>query len=194
MSRAPADPWKEALACSLRAHGAPLTAIYRHAADTYPEECCGFVRRSGKVHRAINYQNVLHAEDPALWPHSAREAYSLSPSDLYLLGLSFFGDDPAIVVYHSHPDCSAYFSDKDAADALWDGRQIYDVDHLVINVSRGRPLGAKLYQFVRSGFRCVWSDDVDRGRGAHRPREVWRPDGGERSTAILASKGSRKNK
>lgn len=154
-SAAPGRGWEELRA---GARAAVLAEIYRHAAEAYPEECCGFVRRSGKVHRAVNEQDALHAADPARWPRSARAAYSLAPDDLYLLGMSFFSDDPAIVVYHSHPEVGAYFSAKDIADALHDGRPLYDVDHLVIDVRRGRPRGARLYRFVNSQYRCVWSD------------------------------------
>ncbi len=135
----------------------PLREIYRHAAAAYPDECCGFVRAGGEVHRAVNDQDVLHAEDPVRWPQSAREAYCLAPDDLYALGMSFFTTDPAIVVYHSHPDAGAYFSDKDVADAVRDGRPVYDVDHLVVGVERGRPTEAKLFRFRAGRFDCVWS-------------------------------------
>lgn len=137
-----------------------LQGIYRHAVEAYPNECCGFVRASGQVHRAVNDQDALHAEDPVRWPHSAREAYSLAPDDLYELGMSLFTADPAIAVYHSHPDAGAYFSDKDIADSLHDGRQIYDVDYLVIDVQRDRANGAKLFRFLNLRYCCVWSDSV----------------------------------
>ncbi len=152
--------WEGLLASERALRAVLLQEIYRHAAQAYPDECCGFVRLSGEVHRAVNQQDALRAQDPARWPHSAREAYSLSPDDLYLFGMSFFSDDPAIVVYHSHPDVGAYFSDKDIADALHDGRPTYDVDHLVIDVRRGRPQGAKLYRFVNSQYCCVWSEVI----------------------------------
>jgi adenylyltransferase/sulfurtransferase len=152
--------WEDLLAGERAPAAVLLEEIYRHAAEAYPDECCGFVRRSGEVHRAVNQQDALRAQDPAHWPHSAREAYSLSPDDLYLLGMSFFSDDPAIVVYHSHPDVGAYFSEKDRADAVHDGRPTYDVDHLVIDVRDGRPQGSKLYRFVNNQYRCVWADVI----------------------------------
>ena len=163
MGTAPLGRWEALLASKPALHPALLDEIYRHAAEAYPNECCGFVRLNGEVHRAVNYQDALHAEDPALWPHTSRAAYSLAPDDLYLLGMSFLSHFPAIVVYHSHPDSGAYFSDKDIAGALFEGRPLYDVDHLVIDVRRGRPQGAKLYRFVNARYRCVWSDAVRRG-------------------------------
>lgn len=157
---APAGLW-ERMISSRGARGAvPLRGIYRHAVEAYPNECCGFVRASGQVHRALNNQDALHAEDPVRWPRTAREAYSFAPDDLYALGTSFFTADPAIVVYHSHPDVGAYFSDKDIADALHDGRPIYDVDHLVVDVRHDGPKGAKLFRFLKLRYCCVWSDSV----------------------------------
>ncbi|SRR6266540_1987032 len=80
--------------------------------------------------------------------------------NLYELSMSLFTADPAIAVYHSHPDAEAYFSDKDIAGSLHDGRQIYDVDYLVIDVQRDRPNGAKLFRFLNLRYCCVWSDSV----------------------------------
>ncbi len=139
---------------------AALALVYRHAAETYPNECCGFIRASGQVHRAVNDQDRLHAEDSATWPRTAREAYSLAAPDLYLLGSSVCSPDPAIVVYHSHLDVGAYFSEKDAADALYEGKPIYEVDYLVVDVRQARPQGAKLFRFADPGFACVWSEDI----------------------------------
>jgi adenylyltransferase/sulfurtransferase len=137
-----------------------LQDVYRHACEAYPDECCGFIRASGHLHRAANDQDILHAEDPVKWPRSAREAYSLAPADLYLLGMSFLSPDPAIVVYHSHPDVGAYFSEMDAAKALLDGKPIYDVDYLVIDVRQAHPKAAKLFRFLDSTFACIWSEEL----------------------------------
>lgn len=152
--------WEHLLAAEPQRGRAVLQDVYRHAAEDYPNECCGFIRASGGIHRAVNYQDALHAEDPVKWPRSARRAYSLAPADLYQLGLSLLSSDPAVVVYHSHPDVGAYFSEKDAADALHDGKPIYDVDYLVIDVRRARAQGAKLFRFVDKAFTCVWSENI----------------------------------
>ena len=155
---APRHTWERLLAEHPQRARALLQDVYGHASEAYPDECCGFIRASGQVHRAVNDQNNLHAEDPVKWPRSAREAYSLAAADLYLLGMSFQSPDPAIVVYHSHPDVGAYFSEKDEADALFDGKPIYDVDHMVIDVRKGLPKGAKLFRFLAGKFTCVWSE------------------------------------
>jgi proteasome lid subunit RPN8/RPN11 len=152
--------WEQLLADEPQRGRAALQDAYRHASEAYPDECCGFILASGQVHRAVNNQDVLHAEDPIRWPRSARNAYSLAPTDLYQLGLTFMGADPAIIVYHSHPDVGAYFSEKDAADALYEGKPIYDVDYLVIDVRQTVPKGAKLFRFIDSTFTCVWSEEL----------------------------------
>jgi adenylyltransferase/sulfurtransferase len=156
---APHYSWERLLAEQPQRGRALLQDIYRHASETYPQECCGFIRASGEVHRALNDQDRLHAEDPVKWPRSAREAYSLAPADLYLFGLSFLSPDPAIVVYHSHPDVGAYFSEKDEAEALFEGRPVYAVDYLVVDVRDARPKGAKLFRFLESKFVCTWSEE-----------------------------------
>ncbi len=152
--------WERLLTHQPRRGRALLQDVYRHACEAYPNECCGFIRASGQVHRAVNDQDILHAEDPVQWPRSAREAFSLAPADLYLLGVSFRSPDPAIIVYHSHPDVGAYFSENDAAKALFDGKPIYDVDHLVIDVRHARSKGAKLFRFLDSEFACIWSEEL----------------------------------
>jgi proteasome lid subunit RPN8/RPN11 len=152
--------WERLLADPPQRGRVLLRDVSRHACEAYPNECCGFIRASGHVHRATNDQDILHAKDPVTWPRSAREAYSVAPADLYLLAMSFQSPDPAIVVYHSHPDVGAYFSETDAAEALFDGKPIYDVDHLVIDVRQARARGAKLFRFLDSAFACIWSEQL----------------------------------
>lgn len=109
---------------------------------------------------AVNDQDNLHAADPTEWPQTARQAYALAASDLYALAMSFLSPNPAIIVYHSHPDVGAYFSDKDANDALYEGKPIYAIDYLVIDIRQACPKGAKLFRFTGSGFDCVWSEEI----------------------------------
>ena len=62
------------------------------------------------------------------------------------------------VIYHSHPDVGAYFSEKDIEDALWDGRPRYPgVVYLVCGVRKGKEDGAILAEFDHQtgGFNCI---------------------------------------
>lgn len=100
-------------------------AMFAHAVDEYPYECCGYLTGSDDpaswvAYRCRNIQNELHARDPQQYPRDARTAYTFSKEDMEQL---FFGetDNPAdrvVGFYHSHPDHPAYFSDEDRTHAL----------------------------------------------------------------------------
>jgi proteasome lid subunit RPN8/RPN11 len=137
-----------------------MAIVYEHARECYPEECCGFICASGDVHRAKNIQNHLHVLDGQKYPRDARKAYTFSTEDVLRLNRSFGTADPAVVIYHSHPDTGAYFSEKDTRDALYQGKPIHNVDFLVVDVRKGEAKGAKLFRFSERCFECVWSGEV----------------------------------
>ena len=109
-----------------------LDAIYAHARREHPNECCGIVYgpkaqpSAARAVACVNIQNELHAEDPTRHTRDARTAYNLGAGDLFKLGKSLRGDEPAKIVYHSHVDVEradgAYFSDTDQAAAHDGGR------------------------------------------------------------------------
>ena len=89
----------------------PWQAMVAHARRTYPNECCGAMLGTtddnGKlVTEAIALENAYEG---------AQEArYELRPEDLLAAdkaarsrGMDLIG------IYHSHPDCDAYFSATD---------------------------------------------------------------------------------
>ena len=96
MIRVASEPWQEMIA---------------HARSTYPNECCGAML--GKIDGAD--KDVLMAmrlENASAGSHAAR--YDIRPEDLLAAdqearrqGLDLIG------IYHSHPDCAAYFSETD---------------------------------------------------------------------------------
>jgi adenylyltransferase/sulfurtransferase len=132
-----------------------LRDIYAHARRDYPNECCGVVYgpRSGRAaDRAAaceNIQNRLHAEDPARFTRDARTAYNLDARDIFALQKSLRGESPAKIVYHSHVDVGAYFSDTDQAAAQFDGEPAYPVEYVVVDVRADEIRGAKQF---------AWSD------------------------------------
>ena len=101
-----------------------LVEMRAHAAETYPEECCGvvFATPSGQsLRRMTNVQNRLHAADPVANPRDARTAYNFDSRELFEVNAQ--GDQPGwkiLVFYHSHPDHgeAAYFSPTDRQQAL----------------------------------------------------------------------------
>jgi proteasome lid subunit RPN8/RPN11 len=125
-----------------------LADMYAHALAEYPNECCGMVfgPRGGEtahqVRRCRNLQNELHAEDPATHTRDARTAYNLGAQDLFALNKSLRGDLPAKVIYHSHVDVGAYFSDTDQTAAQMDGEPAYPVEYVVVDVQRDGARGA----------------------------------------------------
>jgi len=85
-------------------------AMLVHARETYPNECCGaMLGRAGPeklVTTALRLENAYQG--------SQRTRYELRPEDLLEAerearrrGLEVVG------IYHSHPDCAAYFSETD---------------------------------------------------------------------------------
>lgn len=131
-----------------------LGAIYRHAAETYPEECCGFVFADARVHRGENIQNQLNERSPEVYRRSAANGYTFAVADTLLLNRSLRGDNPVRVIYHSHPDVGAYFSREDEDKALFMGQPIHPVAYLVVDVRAGEAMGAKLFEWNGEGFVC----------------------------------------
>lgn len=138
-----------------------LQDMYAHARETYPEECCGFLlgvhdrAEIDAVQRCVNEQNRYHQLDPERFPRTAREAYYLGGKDLRFLMASLSSPRPVKIIYHSHPDVGAYFSDEDTRAAL--GREPdataepqYPVDHIVIDAQSDHIAGAKLFRWDAS--------------------------------------------
>jgi adenylyltransferase/sulfurtransferase len=84
---------------------AALATIRAHAAETWPDECCGLVFADGTVRRCAN----VH---PA-----PRTAFRLAPADTLLLARSMDSANPARVLYHSHVHDGARLSAADRSCA-----------------------------------------------------------------------------
>jgi proteasome lid subunit RPN8/RPN11 len=130
-----------------------LTELYRHAEETYPSECCGFLLgpKGGaavdELKRCVNRQDELHARDPQTYPRTSATAYSLSAEDVFFLDRSQRSERPVLVLYHSHNDAGAYFSAEDKAFALFAGEPAYPVDYLVVDVTEGHAREARVFRF-----------------------------------------------
>jgi proteasome lid subunit RPN8/RPN11 len=95
----------------IRIETEPWQAMVAHARRTYPNECCGAmlgtIDGDGKnVREAIALDNAFEGAQAA--------RYELRPEDLLAAdkaardrGMDLIG------IYHSHPDCDAYFSTTD---------------------------------------------------------------------------------
>jgi adenylyltransferase/sulfurtransferase len=129
-----------------------LDDIYAHAVAGYPEEVCGLIVAEEEVRRCENRQNALHAEDPEHFPRDAKTAYNLGAKDLFFLDKSLRSPRPVTVIYHSHVEVGAYFSDEDARAAAPDGELLYPVDYVVIDVKKDGCKGAVRFRFEGGKF------------------------------------------
>ncbi|MGY2316135.1 molybdopterin-synthase adenylyltransferase MoeB [Pseudomonas sp. SDO5522_S412] len=129
-----------------------LEQIYAHADRSYPEECCGFVFADGSVYLGSNIQNELHSKNPDMYSRSAANGYTFSVADTLMMNKAFRSDNPVVVIYHSHPDVGAYFSDEDQDKALFMGEPIYPVSYLVVDVRQGKTQGSKLFAWDGKHF------------------------------------------
>ena len=125
---------------------AALKEVYRHAIAAYPAEACGFIR-GGRVVDCANVIEQLAQEQPEVFVRERRTGYAFGVADLRELEKSFDTADPVRIIYHSHPDAGAYFSDEDHRFAVFEGIPVYPVRHLVVDTARDGVLGSRLYEF-----------------------------------------------
>jgi [CysO sulfur-carrier protein]-S-L-cysteine hydrolase len=116
-------------------------AIRRQAEEEYPSESCGVIlARPGerRLVRCRNAQNDLHARDPERYPRDARTAYYIDPKDLLRIGELEREGFAVAVIYHSHVDAGAYFSETDRRQALAAGEPTYpEATYVVTSVVQG---------------------------------------------------------
>lgn len=89
----------------------PWEAMVEHAQKAYPDECCGAMLgtadgQTKTVRIALPLENAYEG--------ARRARYELRPEDLFYaeregrkVGMDLIG------IFHSHPDCRAYFSETD---------------------------------------------------------------------------------
>ena len=150
-----------------------LEALRAQALEEYPEESCGVIVVRGEERRLLrcrNVQNALHAGDPERNPRTARTAYHIDPQDLLRIG-RLEGEGFAVaVIYHSHIDAGAYFSETDRRQALMGGEPTYPgTTYLVTSVVNGRLRATVAFQWdqARREFAAVmsWNGSSDPSAG-----------------------------
>lgn len=128
-----------------------LKQCYAHGAETYPEEACGIL--SGPAdktdvvdgyHPMKNILGRLHAEDPERYPREPNEGFVLDPKDFMDLEKGLTAAGKAIrVIYHTHPDVGAYFSQEDRTQATWGDEPLFPgLNYLVCGIKERQPDGA----------------------------------------------------
>ena len=98
-----------------------MDRIIAQAEREFPYECCGFIIGNHSIEevRAIaNIQNTQHAKDPQAFPRDARTAFLMDPKEHLAVMREIDERKLALkIVYHSHPDHEAYFSETDRRQA-----------------------------------------------------------------------------
>jgi proteasome lid subunit RPN8/RPN11 len=133
---------------------AELAEIHRHAEKDYPAECCGVVLvrpDPGGERRPLpcrNIQEELHRRDPARFPRTARTAYYIAHEDLLEIARRETDGFEVRVIYHSHVDADAYFSETDRRNALVDGVPAYPhATYVVVSVRGGRVAETRVHRW-----------------------------------------------
>jgi len=135
-------------------YGPEILSRLAQLCEADPErEVCGFVvRRRGELASVpiANVADEYHSRSPAEYPRTSRDSYLMDPAALlrFFEELSRNGDEIA-AVWHSHVEAGAYFSAKDRADAIVDGRQLVPgAEYLVIGVRERRANEVKRYRYA----------------------------------------------
>jgi proteasome lid subunit RPN8/RPN11 len=95
----------------IRIDADPWAAMVAHARETYPNECCGamlgnIADETKTVRVAMRLDNAFEGAQAA--------RYELRPEDLLAADKAARERKMDLIgIYHSHPDCDAYFSQTD---------------------------------------------------------------------------------
>ena len=128
-----------------------LEEVFAHGKQSYPEEACGLIsgpkERTNdltQIHPMENKMSELHAQNPKQFPRTNHNAYYIDDRALMKLKKSLKKADQQIrVIYHTHPDVGAYFSETDQNDAMWGENPRYPgVTYLVCGITQGEKDGA----------------------------------------------------
>ncbi len=134
-----------------------LIEIGEQGVGDYPSEACGILVGEGNRLEAIPFENIqdeLHAKDPERFPRTSRTAYSMDT-----LRLERARAHLALkVIYHTHVECEAHFSEQDHRGAVAPdtGEPLLPgVDYLVMSIYERRPREANLFRFDAGSRRFV---------------------------------------
>ena len=147
-----------------------IDGIYRHAISEYPGEACGIIIGKKDVPDSFelsfpckNLQDEMNAKDPERFPRTSKMAYFLNPKDLFQVQRMARerGMDMKII-YHSHVDVGAYFSEEDKKQATYEGNPLYPgVRYLVVDPAQEKTRWAKLLgwdEFKKDFLELAWSE------------------------------------
>ena len=128
--------------------------IKRHALETFPEECCGFILFDTEeevevVRRIRNVATERHQKDPQTFARDGRDGYVMDERELLEVQRDLDGNRFELrVIYHSHPNGKAYFSKEDEARAkIWDEPIYPEAVYIVLGVDGHSVTGTSAHQW-----------------------------------------------
>jgi len=123
-----------------------LREIYRYARLAHPIECCGYLRGSGtRVDELVACNNAERVQP--------ERNFAIDGDELFAFARTFYSPRPALVIYHSHTNGRAYFSETDRLQSASDDGPYYECQHLVVGVTAEK---------VTEAAQFAWSvDDND---------------------------------
>ncbi len=146
-------PW---IAGDLTISSDVLAALDAHALETYPSECCGFasgpasdVKMVNAAVREVNEADKYHKLDPITFPRTSTTYFKIN--ELRAAKAFDQGEkdgQPIKVIYHSHCDAGAYFSQEDAATFASDNLLMWPCAFIVVSVIKGQVVDTKLHVHV----------------------------------------------
>jgi proteasome lid subunit RPN8/RPN11 len=151
----------------LRITRAVLERVSEHARTSYAkdEEACGYLTGPADVEQLCddavalaNLANRYHAVDPETYPRTGRTYFLIDPLQFAkAMATSAENGRPLRVLYHSHLDVGAYFSETDAAAATMGGdKPSYEgLLYLVTSIRKGVVDDHKLFAWDADGKTFV---------------------------------------
>lgn len=130
-----------------------LKQVEAHAVECYPSESCGFLhgpaddwQRVDGITREVNEADKYHKLDPERFPRTSEMYFKINE----LRASRAFDEGqaagrPIKVIYHSHCDAGAYFSEEDAATFASDAQLMWPCAFLVVSVVDGVVKDRKLW-------------------------------------------------
>lgn len=110
----------------IRVETEPWQAMVRHAESTFPKECCGvMVGAEGVVRSVVPLPNVYDGPQ--------EDFFVMDPRDLQRVDEEARRNGESVIgVFHSHPDCDAYFSKRDLEHSCpW-------FSYVVLSIKKGK--------------------------------------------------------
>jgi proteasome lid subunit RPN8/RPN11 len=130
-----------------------MDEIEQHALECYPSESCGFVFGPADrpavldaLQREENEADKYHALDPVTFPRTSNTYFKIN--ELRAARTFEEGQEkgrPVKVIYHSHCDAGAYFSDEDAATFANGGQLMWPCAYIVVSVMDGEVADRRLW-------------------------------------------------